>query len=438
MKHRITLMLLLLLVISCSTTEPDGGSLELKLEDVSSTEVWLRLSKINTSQPANVSVKRDGEEVYNFTLTKSDTVLKDTKLQPAKSYSYIATNLTSGVTVTTTTTTMDTTNHELNWSEYTFGGGAFSGSYFNDVAIIDENNIWAVGAVYLKDSLGNDDPTPYNAVHWDGNKWEAKRISILYRGNLITAPLYGIFASSSNDIWMSSGIPIHGDGDNWVQYHLFDMNILAQTDGSILKIWGRSSADIFFVGNNGTIVHYLNGTWQKIESGTEIRLTDIYGKPDGETILVCGWDYDHPGTALFEIKNQKVRHIWDGLSNLGEYVLALNSIWSAKSEIWTAGAFVFRQSTLFPDVGHLARYQSGKLFEPGNGVLCLRGTDNNNVYIAGDLGMLWHYNGYSWYKYEELYGSELDRRINGMAVKENIVVAVGWKNSYAWIAVGRK
>jgi hypothetical protein len=39
------------------------------------------------------------------------------------------------------------------------------------VAIIDENNIWAVGGIYMDDSTGQPDPEPYGLVHWDGNKW---------------------------------------------------------------------------------------------------------------------------------------------------------------------------------------------------------------------------------------------------------------------------
>jgi len=52
--------------------------------------------------------------------------------------------------------------------------------------------------------------------------------------------------------------------------------------------------------------------------------------------------------------------------------------------------------------------------------------------------MLWHYNGKSWYKYEELYNSTFDRRLFGLAVKDNFLVAVGWKDSNAWIILGKK
>jgi len=54
---------------------------------------------------------------------------------------------------------MDTTSHNFIWEIDTLGIG---GSYLNDVAIIDENNIWVVGNIET-------DTATYNAAHWDGN-----------------------------------------------------------------------------------------------------------------------------------------------------------------------------------------------------------------------------------------------------------------------------
>ena len=45
----------------------------------------------------------------------------------------------------------DTTSHNFTWETWTFG--EHSSSVLNDVAIIDENNIWAVGEIYMNDSL---------------------------------------------------------------------------------------------------------------------------------------------------------------------------------------------------------------------------------------------------------------------------------------------
>jgi len=47
---------------------------------------------------------------------------------------------------------MDTTSHNFTWQTWTFGEHSSSRLY--DVAIINENNIWAVGEIYMKDSLG--------------------------------------------------------------------------------------------------------------------------------------------------------------------------------------------------------------------------------------------------------------------------------------------
>ena len=69
---------------------------------------------------------------------------------------------------------MDTTSHNFTFETFTFGGTAGS-SILYDVAIINENDIWAVGEIYIADTSING-YTTYNAVHWDGNQWELKRI----------------------------------------------------------------------------------------------------------------------------------------------------------------------------------------------------------------------------------------------------------------------
>jgi hypothetical protein len=76
-------------------------------------------------------------------------------------------------------------------------------------AIIDENNIWAVGEIYA------DSAQPwlrYNAIHWDGQQWELMRIKVFYNGSYITPPLDGIFVFSENDIWVTSSVPKHWNG----------------------------------------------------------------------------------------------------------------------------------------------------------------------------------------------------------------------------------
>lgn len=71
--------------------------------------------------------------------------------------------------------TIDTTSHNFNFQTWRFGEHSSSTLY--DVAIIDENNIWAVGEIYLNDSTGQPDPMPYNAIQWNGIQWQPSTTS---------------------------------------------------------------------------------------------------------------------------------------------------------------------------------------------------------------------------------------------------------------------
>jgi len=331
---------------------------------------------------------------------------------------------------------MDTTSHNFSWQTWTFG--EHSSSVLYDVAIIDENNIWVVGEIFLNDSLGQHDPTPYNAVHWDGVSWTVTRIPTkAFSGSTVSSQIRAIFAFNENDIWTFSiaGSYSHWNGTNW------ETEFVSERDGSGNKLWGTSSSNLYLVCYNGGISYYNGTNWQKIESGTDIRLTDIFGANDGNNIWTCGWDNDHTNSIILKIKNLNTEVVWDGISNNGEYIDYINTLWTNGDEFWLAGGFIFRQSILFPDEGHLVRIPTeigSKVFDPGNFVLGIRGTEKNNIFIAGDLGMVWHFNGKSWYKYNELYSQQIDRRFYGINIKGNMAVTVGWKNSNAWIALGEK
>ena len=69
---------------------------------------------------------------------------------------------------------MDTTSHNFTWQSWTFG--EHSSSVLYDVEIIDENNIYAVGKIYMNHSLGQPDLQPYGMAIWDGQTWELKKI----------------------------------------------------------------------------------------------------------------------------------------------------------------------------------------------------------------------------------------------------------------------
>jgi hypothetical protein len=54
----------------------------------------------------------------------------------------------------------DTTSHNFTWTLQKLGGA--SGSVLYDVAIVNDTLAYAVGEMYLNDSVGQNDPQPYN------------------------------------------------------------------------------------------------------------------------------------------------------------------------------------------------------------------------------------------------------------------------------------
>ncbi|MCK7527250.1 MAG: hypothetical protein MZV64_61425 [Ignavibacteriales bacterium] len=137
-----------------------------------------------------------------------------------------------------------------------------------------KTTFWAVGEVYMNDSLGQPDPIAYNAVHWNGSEWKVKKVSVLFRGNIITPPLEGVVAFSSTDIWFVGSLPIHGDGNNWT---MFDLRTTVDPNLSLSRAWGNNSNNMYFVGRNGSIAAYNGNSWTKIESGTTVDIQDIWG-----------------------------------------------------------------------------------------------------------------------------------------------------------------
>ena len=166
---------LIYLLARCDSTEPpiEAHGLVLKLEDVSCTEALIELSTINLQIPATVILKQNNQARITINLVNPDTLLYIDSLLPNQSYTFqsIAQQINQSEVSSNelSVSTMDTTSHNFNYEAYVFGD-QYQSSILFDVAIINENSIWAVGEIYLLDSIGQS--IRYNAVHWDGTEWK--------------------------------------------------------------------------------------------------------------------------------------------------------------------------------------------------------------------------------------------------------------------------
>jgi hypothetical protein len=301
-------------------------------------------------------------------------------------------------------------------------------SYIYDVAIINENNIWAVGEIhtedtYTYDSLGNW-IQPYNAVHWDGNTWELKRIPFqTFCGQPGTSiyPISTLIAFSKNNIYFTSSSRLtHWNGDTF--------KVLDCIPVSVNKFWGLSPDDFFAVGAIGKIAHYDGSEWRRIESGTDLDITDIWGGTDpltGKTVVLCT-SAEKGGQSknkLFAIDNN----------------LNLNEIpWILEERDPYSAWFKSYVQIYFCGGGVIVRNYLGEYYlieeTPQYYTNQIRGSNYNNIFVVGDFGTIAHYNGTTWYDFGYFTGGVW----YGLAVKENIAVAVGVLDRKGIVAMIRR
>ena len=426
-----------LLLKSCNTTEPpppppngDKPTLELTLEDVSCIETWIKLKTTNLQLPATITLKQinptgDSLSQY-FILNTQDTLLYVDSLLPNKTYQYQVSSIEHQVSSNElSVTTMDTTSHDFIFETFTFGGTAGSSTLY-DVAIINEDNIWAVGEILVADTSQNG-YTMYNAVHWNGSDWKLKRImfyTICGQPHQNAYAASSIFAFSVNDIWVAMlGSQIARLNDT--------TQIATQCIPiSVRKLWGSDNQNIYAVGVNGKIAYYNGTLWTRIESGTEISIIDVFGvvnQTNNQHKVFCAVSDIINNPGQYKILTISENNYIDSLHwNLDR---STASTWSNNGWIvYASGGGVFNNKTRsWEEERSIPLYYTNRI----------RGNGLNDIFVVGDFALLAQFNGKKWNVYQELLQLPLTS-FNSITVNENIIAIVGYNGEKALIIIGRR
>jgi hypothetical protein len=194
-------------------------------------------------------------------------------------------------------------------------------------------------------------------------------------------------------------------------------------------MWGSDSSNMYFVGDNGLIVHYNGSSWTKIESGTSLTLNDVWGGynkwlGEDEVLIAAGEKYSLSDVKILAIQNNHLDSIpWE------DQVRTRHSIWFTENgNLFSCGSGIFQyahenweQFTTFPTI------YTNKI----------RGNDVNDIVVVGDYGVVAHYNGVSWKVYDEIALWSIGN-YESVDIKGNIIIAVGWYNRPGCVAVGKR
>ncbi|MBU0712415.1 hypothetical protein KKA87_10935 [bacterium] len=437
-KKRNTSKLFLLLFVlypisckDCTTEPPENPDYDIQLSVIESAPTYVRLS-VSISDSGCVrqyALQRDSVMVMSDTLFGKDTILIDSDLEPSTTYQYRILIRNKGKTIDASepfpVLTPELSEHYVyNWDIDTIGD---YNSYLNDVFIVDENNVWAVGDIDTGDSS-------YNAIHWDGEKWNFVHITGWYCGRFIQTELNSIFYFDENDIWALGSYPFHWDGTEWTFYQLTDMGIIS--GGLAGDIWAIDPHDIFFIGRNGRIVHYNGQSFEKMDTGTKVDLTDIWGEIDPETgdvhIWVCGKADNSLASVILYFKNGEWHTIYEryadntnSLDDVVRYNPHCNTIWTHPSseKLWVGGGYgLFTLDnkfypTKYTEIDVLG--EIGYFSYPHK----IRGNNPYDIFITGGYSSLYHYNGQTWHRYQELFDD--DKEFGAIKVKDDTIYIVG-------------
>jgi len=393
--HMIPLQLVgaLLSILLLSTCDQPNGPgkypfLELTPENVISKEVWLRVRFLNTAGPLDFVLERNGSQIAVGkirTAGKADTLVIDATVSPGTTYRYKAIQL-EGTARTMESdvvqvTTLDTTSHLVQWQVDTVG---IRGTIF-DVWAFSQNNIWAVGEIYLSDSTGKEDPVLYNLARWDGHKWTPQRV--------VLSTTYCVFAFGTNDVWTSSGGPCHWDGQSWKGYTYPGEGFY------IRKMWGTSSSNLFGVGGKGSIIRFNGTAWQRMDSGTDVDLEDVWGI-DATHVWATGTKSDLSRGVILRYDGRNWSVIYDSFGQPRDRAFGFSSVWTDNANLlYLAGVSGRRSYNLsngvFRDLEEVGGWQSYRI----------RGTGQDDLFVGSAGGEALHYNGSSWHLYPELKSS---------------------------------
>ncbi|GJQ61184.1 MAG: hypothetical protein SCALA702_02370 [Melioribacteraceae bacterium] len=390
------------------------------------TEVWIEIQTKNISYPAKL-VYAGIEAISDSVVVYSDTTLYFENLLPQTNYQLVSTlsEIQSEEVLedTLSFSTRDTTSHSFNWEISKFGGR--NGSRLNDVFIFDENDIWAVGLIY-----DYNEPYLYNAVHWNGMTWEPKRIEVKLNNEMNLFEIWGIHAFNKNDIWLSAGYPIKGNGVSW---ELIDIWGMMEDTVAVRKMWGRNNNDLYGIGFAGKIVYYDGQNWLSKESGTEYILNQIVGNETD--IFVSGGNAAfHEGVVLKSTNHSAFSTFITGDfitedELFGKLFGITSALWLDENDrlytgsgliyIYKNGRWDFLKTLSYNDL------QTENINAHRGATISIGGASSTDMWLVGDRNTIRHFNGSTWVQIGEPYASNSDYMWFSVKQKGNVAVAVG-------------
>jgi hypothetical protein len=405
------------------TTVYNTINLSVEWADLYRIKLNWNISSTDTLNSYRYELKRKDElgteTTVNFFIAGADTSYIDDNygdsLAAGTNYNYrvkayTATSVLKDTSLTLITQTLSPTSHNITWQIDTLGQ---PGDFLYDVWGLDENNVWAVGAVHMQQGVTA-------VIKWDGTKW-----------NYHSWPeggTNGIWGFSENNIWTvgdyaNRGFIGHFNGTLWTEYR--DDYFLSRGDTvyPLYSVWGSSPDDVWAVGDQGTIIHWDGIEWKKVKNPVNLLLYDVWGT-SGSNIYAIRISLSQNSQLIYFDGNE-----WSEITNeLPSGERNLTSLWFDRSGI----GYIVGNNVLFYNGATFNRIEINQ----DKFLLRVRGRNSTDIFTVGQKGRVYHFNGINWVTYLELNDETQGMELRGVYVTETTVFAVGITNQGSTIYRG--
>lgn len=195
-------------------------------------------------------------------------------------------------------------------------------SYVADVWGTSPSDVFVIG--------GN---APWWILHFDGSAWEViPSLDYNFPKSIWGASPLDVFIVGGRASESEAGIVHRYNGLEWTRIHVVG-------DRELYDVWGSSTADVFAVGEGGTILHFDGSSWAEMESGTDVDLSAVWGTSATDLFAVGTggniFRYDGNGwTSMASGTTQNLRAV-AGTSSTDVYAGGQTALLHFDGQAWT-------------------------------------------------------------------------------------------------------
>ncbi len=247
---------------------------------------------------------------------------------------------------------------------------------------------------------------PYNAVHWDGQKWELMKIKY----DNVAWPIRTVCIVDNQNILFDAFVML-------MNRQFYELDIPDILIGVNIKN-SLSNTQLYITGDNGFIAtaEQNNGKyrWNRLPVVTNTTVWDIH-KDNTEILAIASDFYHRPGSKLIRIQDESA----DVIADTTTIQRGMAGLWfSSGEEYWLVGSGVYRSCLNTNNWKKIDNF-------PNYFAFSIAATDVNDIWIVGGYGLVSHFNGYTWYNYLENDLPKISGNYYSVAVTKKYVVIVG-------------